>query len=138
MADSAQGPTGGVTPYLSIRDQRGAEAADWYVRAFGGQELDRKPAEDGVRLIHCHLRINGASVMLSDQFPEYTGDVVSGPPEGVTLHLQTGDPDAVWNPAVAAGAQVTMPLAEQFWGDRYGQLRDPFGHSWSIGGPSRG
>jgi PhnB protein len=138
MTDAQQGPTGGVTPYLTIRDRRGGEAADWYVRAFGAQELDRKPAEDGVRLIHCHLRINDASVMLSDDFPEYHGLVDAPSPQGVTLHLQVADADAVWTRAVDAGAEVIMPLADRFWGDRYGQLCDPFGHRWSIGGAVRG
>ena len=131
------GPSGGVTPYLTIRERRGAQAADWYVRALGAEELDRKPAEDGVRLIHCHLRINGGHVMLSDDFPEYHGLVDAPSPSGVTLHLQVDDPDAWWTRATAAGAEVRMELADQFWGDRYGQLRDPFGHMWSIGGPSK-
>jgi PhnB protein len=124
----AQGPTGGVTPHLTIGGRRGAQAADWYARAFGAEELMRMPAEDGVRLMHCHLRINGGSLMLADDFPEYHGQVDAPSPMGVTMHLQTPDPDAAWARAVEAGAEVTMPLADQFWGDRYGQLRDPFGH----------
>jgi PhnB protein len=134
----AQGPVTGVTPHLTIRGQRGSQAAEWYIRAFGGEELMRMPAEDGVRLMHCHLRINGGSLMLNDDFPEYHSLVETGSPTGVTLHLQVDDPDAVWERALAAGAEATMPLADQFWGDRYGQLRDPFGHRWSIGGPVKG
>ena len=134
----AMGPSTGVTPHLTITGQRGAQAADWYVRAFGGEEMMRMPAEDGVRLMHCHLRINGGSVMLNDDFPEFHGHVDAPSPTGVTLHLQVPDADAVWARAVEAGAHVTMALADQFWGDRYGQLRDPFGHTWSIGGPVKG
>lgn len=131
----AMGPNDGVTPHLTIGGQRGPLAADWYVRAFGGEVLARMPAEDGVRLMHCHLRINGGSLMLADDFPEYHGQVDAPSPNGVVMHLQVPDADAAWTRAVEAGAEVLMPLDNQFWGDRYGQLRDPFGHHWSIGGP---
>ena len=128
-----QGPSGGITPHLLIRDKRAAEAIDFYTSAFGARELHRVPTPDG-RLMHCHLAINGGSVMLNDDFPEYRG-APGGAPEGVTLHLQVEDADALWTQAVAAGASVTMALEDQFWGDRYGQLQDPFGHRWSIGAP---
>ena len=71
--------------------------------------------------------------MLSDEFPEYHAP--SPPPAAVMLHLQVPDADAAFARAVEAGATVTMPLADMFWGDRYGQVRDPFGHGWSIGAP---
>ena len=132
-----QGPTGGVTPHLGIRDGKAAEAIDFYKAAFGAEEMMRMPADDGKRLMHAHLKINGASLMLADEFPEY-GGASAGAPEGVTLHLQVSDADALWNQALAAGATPLMELADQFWGDRYGQLRDPFGHRWSIGAPVRG
>ena len=124
------------TPHLTIGGGRGAEAVDFYKAAFGAEELRRQPAQDGKRLLHAHLRINGGDLMLADDFPEYHG---GGPvaPGGVTLHIHVDDADAVWNRAVAAGAEVRMPLEDQFWGDRYGQLKDPFGHSWSIGAPSK-
>jgi PhnB protein len=130
-----QGPGGGITPHLSIRGGRAAEAIDFYKQAFGAEELLRHPAEDGKRLMHAHLKINGESLMLADDFPEYRGGSEAGPPEGVTLHLQVPDADAAWQRAVDAGAKVTMELADQFWGDRYGQVEDPFGHRWSIGAP---
>lgn len=131
-----QGPTTGLTPHLSIPDRRGADAIDFYVAAFGARELARMPSEDG-RLMHAHLLVNGASLMLHDEFPEYAGDGHrAGPYNGVTLHLQVGDADPVWRQALDAGATVEMPLEDQFWGDRYGILRDPFGHRWSIGAPS--
>jgi PhnB protein len=129
-----QGPTSGLTPHLSIRDGRAAEAIDFYKAAFGAEEQMRMPADDGKRLMHAHLTLNGGSLMLADDFPEYSGHA-AGAPEGVTLHLQVTDADAVFNRAVEAGAQVKMPLADMFWGDRYGQLADPFGHRWSIGAP---
>jgi PhnB protein len=129
-----QGPTTGLTPHLSIGGGRAAEAIDFYKRAFGAEELLRHPADDGKRLLHAHLTINGASLMLADDFPEYTGRE-AGPPEGVTLHLQVTNADAAWQRAVDAGATVKMELADQFWGDRYGQVQDPFGHKWSIGAP---
>jgi PhnB protein len=126
-----QGPSSGITPHLSIGGRRAAEAIDFYKAAFGAEELMRHPSDDG-RILHCHLNINGGSVMLNDDFPEHHGRE-AGPPEGVTLHLQVPDADAAWKRAVDAGAKVTMELADQFWGDRYGQVQDPFGHRWSIG-----
>lgn len=138
MADdhNAQGPTTGVTPHLTIPSRGGQAAIEFYTRAFGATEVRRMPAEDGERLMHAHLMINGASVMLNDEFPEMNGeqDIV---PKGVTIHLQVDDADEWWNRALLAGGVPLYPLADQFWGDRYGQLRDPFGHTWSIGSPIR-
>ena len=132
-----QGPTNGVTPHLTIPSRGGQAALEFYARAFGAEVLDQKLAEDGERLLHAHLKINGASVMLADEFPEWTGEA-DITPKGVTLHLQVDDPDEWWNRALVAGAIPVMPLADQFWGDRYGQVRDPFGHTWSIGGRRKG
>lgn len=131
-----QGPTTGLTPHLTIPSRGGLAALEFYARAFGAEIKDQRLAEDGERLMHAHLMINGASVMLHDEFPEYghTPDIA---PVGVTLHLQVDDADEWWNRAIIAGGIPALPLADQFWGDRYGQLRDPFGHSWSIGAPTR-
>ncbi|OQW44740.1 MAG: glyoxalase [Proteobacteria bacterium SG_bin5] len=137
MTDAPQGPTTGITPHICIRDGRGAEAIDWYVRALGATEQVRGLADDGKRLMHAHLHINGALLMLHDDFPEYRGGQAAGTPEGVVLHLQVDDADAWFERAVAAGASVTMPIGDQFWGDRYGQIADPFGFTWSIGAPIR-
>jgi PhnB protein len=134
-ADGDQGPHGGVTPHLSLSD--GAAAVDFYKQAFGAEELMRMLADDGRRIMHGHLRINGASVMLADHFPEYCGGAPASAPAGVTLHLQVDDADAWFDRAVAAGAKPVMPLDDMFWGDRYGQVEDPFGHRWSIGSPIR-
>jgi PhnB protein len=87
--------------------------------------------------MHAHLVIHGGHLMLCDDFSSMghgkseTPQALGGSP--VTFHLHVDNADSVWQQAVAAGATVTMPLADQFWGDRYGQLRDPFGHKWSIG-----
>lgn len=135
MTDNAnQAPTGGLTPHIQIGDKRAAEAIDFYKKAFGATEIRRMSAEDGVRLMHAHLHINGASLMLHDEFPEYVdpteADVAGG--SGLTLHLQVDDADAWFDRAVAAGATAAMPVEDMFWGDRYGQVKDPFGYRWSV------
>ncbi|HYC69138.1 VOC family protein [Brevundimonas sp.] len=130
-------PLTGVTPYLTIPSRGGQAAAEFYARAFGAVEVRRQLADDGERLIHAHLHINGGSVMLSDEFPEWGGEADIAP-KGVTIHLQVDDAEEWWTRALLAGAVPVFPLADQFWGDRYGQLRDPFGHSWSIGSPIKG
>lgn len=138
MTDTqAQGPTAGLTPHLTIRDGRGTEAIDFYVAAFEAKEAMRIPADDGKRLMHAHLTINHGALMLADDFPEYRGGTPAGAPAGVTLHLQVDDADAWFERAVASGGDVRMPLADMFWGDRYGQLADPFGHVWAIAAPIR-
>ena len=129
-------PTTGVTAYLTIRGARGSDALDFYATAFGADIRERGTADDGERVMFASLRINGGWIMLSDEFPEWSG-MHEPEPSGVTMHLQVDDADAWFTRALAAGATVTMPLADQFWGDRYGQLADPFGHRWSIGSPVR-
>lgn len=124
----------GVTPHLTIGDKRAKEAIDFYKSAFGAeQEMEPHLADDGERVMHAHLTINGGSLMLNDDFPEYGG--AAGKPAAVTLHLQVDDADKWFKRALDAGATETMPPADQFWGDRYGQVTDPFGHRWSIGAP---
>lgn len=126
----------GLAPYVTIRGGRGQEAIDWYGKAFGATVGYEAKAEDGKRYMHASLKINGAWLLMSDDFPEWSGAEAPAP-ASVTLHLQVDDADKWWQRAVAAGAEVRMELADQFWGDRYGQLRDPFGHTWSIGAPIR-
>jgi PhnB protein len=135
MQDDKQSPGGGLTPHITIRDGRAAEAIDFYQKAFGAEEQSRHPSDDG-RLMHAHLNINGGSLMMHDDFPEHSGGPASEP-AGTILHLEVDDADKWWNRALAAGAQAKFPLGNQFWGARYGQLSDPFGHIWSIGGPVR-
>ena len=124
----------GVTPYLTVNG--GTAAIAFYEAAFGAVVLFVKDAQDGHRIMHATLEINGGALMLSDNFTEFMGEMT--PPASVTLHLQVHDADVWWDRAVAAGATIRMPLEDQFWGDRYGQLTDPFGHTWAIGGPKKG
>jgi PhnB protein len=127
-----------VSPHLVVGD--GAAAIDFYVKAFGAVELGRVPGPDG-RLMHAALQINGSTVLLNDDFPEYndgkssTPVALGGTP--VTIHLRVTDVDSKFQQAIDAGATVLTPLEDQFWGDRYGVLRDPFGHHWSLGQPVR-
>src|SRR5690606_13010375 len=98
------------------------------------------PHEDGKRLMHASVKIAGHPVFLMDDFPEYDrfGSARSPARVGGTscvIHLDVPDADAAWKQALDAGAQVVLPLDNQFWGMRYGQVKDPFGHVWSIGGP---
>ena len=119
-----------LTPHLVCRGA--AAAIDFYARAFGAIELFRLPGPDG-RLIHACVRIGDSQLFLVDEMPEHgalSPQALKGTP--VTLHLQVEDADAVFARAVQAGATAGMPLADMFWGDRYGQVVDPFGHHWSI------
>ncbi len=135
MANDDQGPQGGLTPHITIGHKRASDAIAFYKKAFGASEAQPPHlAEDGERIMHAHLRINGGSLMLNDDFPEYTGHETA-PPAATTLHLQVDDADGWWKRAVDAGGIVRMELADQFWGDRYGRLDDPFGFTWSIGAP---
>lgn len=123
----------GCAPYLSARD--GAAQIEFYKTAFGAEEVARMPADDGKRLMHAHIRINGDAVLMSDCFPEYGYPFRE--PQGIQLHIQVSENPQMWfDRAVAAGCEVVMPMDVQFWGDRYGQLKDPFGFGWSIGGPA--
>ena len=137
MQDENQSPAGGIAAHITIRDSRGSEAVKFYQDAFGAHEQTRHNADDGKRIMHSHLTINGGSLMLNDDFPEMRGGGEAPAPAGTTLHLQVPDADAIWDKAVTAGASVKYPLENQFWGDRYGQLEDPFGFTWSIGGPKK-
>ena len=138
MAQEQAAAETGLIPHLTIRDGLAAEAIEFYGRAFGASETGRHIAEDGKRIMHAHLAINSASLMLNDDFPEMRGGGEAHPPAGCTLHLQVDDADAWWDRAIDAGAIVRFPLGDQFWGDRYGQVDDPFGFTWSIGGPIKG
>ena len=124
-----------LIPYLVVSDAAGA--IEFYKLAFGAIELTRHTAGASEQIAHAHLLVNGGSVMLSDDFSGMMGgtsvtpEALGGSP--ITLHLVLEDVDTFWTRAVAAGALVKMELADQFWGDRYGQLVDPYGHVWSLG-----
>ena len=134
MDQSNQGPLGGITAHLTIRDGKASEAIDFYRRAFGAEEIGRHMADDGKRIMHAHLKLNGGALMLNDDFPEFSKDQAREP-AGFVLHLQVPDADSAWQRALEAGSEVRFPMADQFWGDRYGQVKDPFGFTWSIGAP---
>lgn len=119
-----------VTPYLTCVGA--AEAIEFYKRAFNAVELARLPGPGG-RIVHAMIRIGDSVVMLADEFSEmesFSPKSLKGSP--VTLHLYVENVDSFVSRAVEAGAKVTMPVADMFWGDRYGQLEDPFGHKWSV------
>lgn len=130
---AAEMGVGLVTPHLTCEDA--AAAIDFYKAAFGAEEMMRLPGPDG-RLLHAAVRINGSMVMLNDLYPDMNGHSpksLGGTP--VTIHLMVDDVDAVAARAVKAGGKVVMPVEDQFWGDRYGVVEDPFGHRWSIATP---
>ncbi len=125
-------PMGGVIPYLTVKG--GAKAADFYQKAFGAKEVQRIPMPDG-RLMHCHLEINGGSLMLCDEFPEH--GYAHTPSGSYTMQLVLDDADPWWKRAVDAGCEVVLPLDRAPWGDRYGKLKDPFGVSWAVNEPAK-
>lgn len=136
MDSNQQGPAGGVTAHLTIGGGKAADAIAFYTRAFGAEEIRRHMADDGQRIMHAYLSLNGGSLMLNDEFPEFMSAPAT-PPGSVVLHLQVSEADAAWSKATGAGAEVVFPMADQFWGDRYGQVKDPYGFTWSIGAPSK-
>ncbi|RYE84942.1 MAG: glyoxalase/bleomycin resistance/extradiol dioxygenase family protein [Hyphomicrobiales bacterium] len=121
--------TQGLVPYITPSDA--PAAAEFYKQAFGATEVVPQLADDGKRYMHCSMKINGNYLFMSDSFPEYGATYVT--PQGFNLHLQVDDADFWWKRATDAGCTVTMPLEKQFWGDLYGQLKDPYGISWAIG-----
>jgi uncharacterized glyoxalase superfamily protein PhnB len=119
-----------ITPHLVCAGA--SDAIEFYKKAFGAEEMMRLPGPDG-KLGHAMIRIGDSAVMLADEFPQWEslGPVsLKGSP--VTLHLAVPDVDKAFERALAAGAKVRMPLADMFWGDRYGIVEDPFGHRWSM------
>ena len=119
-----------VTPHLVCAGA--AKAIDFYAEAFGAEEMHRVPGPDG-KLMHACVRIAGAPVFLVDENPDYRTlgpDKQRGSP--VLIHLFVPNVDAFYERAIKAGATAVMPPTDMFWGDRYGQVTDPFGHHWSI------
>jgi uncharacterized glyoxalase superfamily protein PhnB len=121
-----------ITPYLAIK---GAEhAIEWYEKAFGAKEFrSERQATPDAKIIHARIKIGDSIVMMSDVFPGTTHkDPLELGASSVTLHIYSIEVDSLWKRAVDAGAKVDMPIGDMFWGERYGQLTDPFGHSWSL------
>lgn len=125
-----------VIPHIVVDDANAA--LDFYKKALGAEEVMRLPAEDGKRLMHSEIKVGDARIYVRDAFPEYCeAGGKDGSPKAfggtaVTLHLQVENCDAAVKQAAGAGATVVMPAADQFWGDRYGVVVDPFGHAWSF------
>jgi len=120
-----------VTPHLVVRGA--GKALEFYKKAFGARELSCCCGPDGKSVMHAEMQIGNSHVYLCDECPEMGAKsplAYEGSP--VTIHLYVEDADAVFNQAVKAGAEVAMPIADMFWGDRYGALKDPFGHNWSV------
>ena len=119
-----------ITPQMAVKGV--AAAIDWYTKALGAHELLRHAAPDGTSIMHAELLLGDSRFFVVDEFPD---SVLSPSTLGgttVTMHLYVRDVDALFNRAIDAGATPVMPVADQFWGDRYGILLDPFGHRWSI------
>jgi PhnB protein len=119
-----------VVPYLAVDDAR--KAIEFYKRAFGATEHVTMPGPDGM-IAHCELRIGDSVVMLADPFPQFA---TKSPKEvggtTISLFMYAEDVDEAIQTAADAGATITMPAADQFWGDRMGQVKDPFGHVWQL------
>ena len=119
-----------ITPFLVVNDA--ARAIDFYKRAFGAKEIMRMDGPGG-KVAHAEVKIGDSMIMLSDEMPgngARSPKALGGSPVSIFLYVE--NVDTVFNQAVSAGAKVEMPMADMFWGDRYGKLTDPFGHSWSL------
>jgi PhnB protein len=119
-----------VTPYMTVSNA--AAAIDFYKRAFGAKEIMRMDTPQG-KIGHAEIKIGDSMIMLADEMPGSgmsSPQTLGGTCTGIFLYVE--NVDSVFKQAESAGAKVTMPLANQFWGDRYGKLTDPFGHSWSL------
>jgi len=124
----------GIIPHLVVN--RCTEAIEFYKKAFDAEEICRMPAPDGERLMHAEIMIDGRPVYLCDDFPEYCAGTSRNPSalggSPITITRYVADCDAAIKKAEQAGATVTMPAADMFWGDRYGTLADPYGHVWAF------
>ena len=119
-----------LTPFLTVRDAM--SAIEFYKKAFGAEERGVAKGPDG-KVMHAELKIGDSIIMLSDEFPDFGAlSPLSSGGAGMGLHIYVDRVDEAFDRAVKAGAQVEMPVSDQFWGDRYGKLKDPFGHKWSI------
>ena len=119
-----------ITPHMTVRDA--ARAIEFYKQAFGAVERSVMKGPDG-KVMHAELMIGDSIVMLNDEFPEFgalSPQSIGG--SGVGLHIYVENVDSAFDRALKAGAAVEMPVNDMFWGDRYGKLKDPFGHKWSI------
>jgi PhnB protein len=119
-----------ITPHIVVRGA--GQAAEWYKQALGAEERGRIPVPGG-KFMQIELWFGDSAVMLADEFPEagvLSPQTIGGNP--VVLHFSTENVGALWERAIEAGAEIVQPVQEQFWGDRYGQIRDPFGYRWGL------
>ena len=119
-----------ITPHIIVSDT--AKAIEFYKKAFGAHESERFMMPDGKAVMHAQLKIGNSMLMLGNEFPPACLSPKSRGGTSVSLHLSVENADTVFERAVKAGCTVKMPMTDQFWGDRYGQVEDPFGHQWSI------
>ncbi|HTL59571.1 MAG TPA: VOC family protein [Candidatus Limnocylindrales bacterium] len=119
-----------ITPHIIVSD--GAKAIEFYKKAFGAQEIERFMTPDGKGVMHAQLKIGDSRLMVGSEFPPTCLSPKSRGGTTVSLYLYVENADTQFDRAVKAGCTVKMPMTDQFWGDRYGQVEDPFGHQWSI------
>ncbi len=120
-----------TTPHLVVKGA--GKAIDFYKKAFGAEECYRMNGPDGDSVVHASIQIGDSMIMLGEEYPEMnvkSPSSLGGSP--VTVHLYVDDADRMFEKAIDAGAEEIYPLENAFWGDRYGKVRDPFGHIWSI------
>ncbi len=133
MSDKPQAIPSGfhtLTPHMIVRNAE--QAIEFYQKAFGAQLLGKMLTPNG-KVMHALLKVGDSMLMLNDEFPEWGAlSPLSSGGSGVTLHVYLENVDAAFAQAVAAGATVKMPVMDQFWGDRYGIVTDPYGHQWSL------
>lgn len=124
----------GIIPHLVVDNAN--QAIDFYKKAFGAEEICRMPSPDGSRLMHAEITVGGRPLYLCDDFPEYCGGQSRTPKAlgatTITIHQYVKDCDSALDRAIKAGAALTMPATDMFWGDRYGKVSDPYGHDWSF------
>lgn len=118
-----------ITPHLTVVGA--AKYIDFLKQAFGATEMSRSPGPDG-RLMHAQVQIGDSILMFNDDFPEFGMPPLAEGRWPVLLNLYVPDADATFAKATAAGCQITVPISDQFWGDRYGHVKDPFGFTWAI------
>jgi len=129
---------GRVVPHLVV--DNAAEALDFYKKAFDANEAYRAPVPNGEKIMHAEFTVAGSTIYICDDFPEFGGKARSPKALGgspFNLHFFVDDVDSAVAKAEAAGAEVTMKPEDTFWGDRYGKVRDPYGHEWSFATPIR-
>lgn len=132
-----------IIPHLTVAN--GLAALEFYERAFGAKVVSKQTADDDTRLVHGVMSLHGGYFFVCDEFPEWDGGATRAPGESggstVAIHLHFADAetaDGCYGRAVVAGATPVIAMGDKEWGERYGRLRDPFGHVWSFGAPIRG